>query len=77
MTESRGGQVPPLSKWHKVAYGAGDSGFSLTSTALALLYLFFLVNVVGLDPAAAALSVVWSDPIWHRLHLDVARAADG
>jgi GPH family glycoside/pentoside/hexuronide:cation symporter len=40
-----------------VAYGAGDSGFSLTSTALALLYLYFLVNVVGLDPAAAGLSL--------------------
>ena len=43
--------------WRKVAYGAGDSGFSLTSTALALLYLFFLVNVVGLDPAAAGISI--------------------
>ena len=57
MTESSGGQLPPLSRWRKVAYGAGDSGFSLTSTALALLYLYFLVNVVGLDPAAAGLSL--------------------
>ena len=57
MTEARGGQLPPLSRWRKVAYGAGDSGFSLTSTALALLYLYFLVNVVGLDPAAAGLSL--------------------
>ena len=47
----------PLSDRRKVAYGAGDSGFSLTSTALALLYLFFLVNVVGLDPAAAGISI--------------------
>jgi glycoside/pentoside/hexuronide:cation symporter, GPH family len=47
----------PLPRWRKVAYGAGDSGFSLTSTALALLYLFFLVNVVGLDPAAAGLAL--------------------
>src|SRR5512137_1477888 len=46
-----------LPVWRKVAYGAGDSGFSLTSTALALLYLFFLINVVGLDPAAAGISL--------------------
>jgi GPH family glycoside/pentoside/hexuronide:cation symporter len=46
-----------LPVWRKIAYGAGDSGFSLTSTALALLYLFFLVNVVGLDPAAAGISI--------------------
>jgi GPH family glycoside/pentoside/hexuronide:cation symporter len=56
MSEERGG-TQRLPIWRKVAYGAGDSGFSLTSTALALLYLFFLVNVVGLDPAAAGLSL--------------------
>ena len=49
--------APPLPVWRKIAYGAGDSGFSLTSTALALLYLFFLVNVVGLDPAAAGIAL--------------------
>ncbi len=49
--------MPPLPRWRKIAYGAGDSGFSLTSTALALLYLFFLVNVVGLDPAAAGIAL--------------------
>jgi glycoside/pentoside/hexuronide:cation symporter, GPH family len=57
MTASSGGQLPPLPRWRKVAYGVGDSGFSLTSTALALLYLFFLVNVVGLDPAAAGIAL--------------------
>ena len=57
MTEARGGQLPPLSRRRKIAYGAGDSGFSLTSTALALLYLFFLVNVVGLDPGWAGLAL--------------------
>jgi GPH family glycoside/pentoside/hexuronide:cation symporter len=56
MSEERGGSHR-LPSWRKVAYGAGDSGFSLTSTALALLYLFFLVNVVGLDPAAAGISI--------------------
>src|SRR5512145_28336 len=49
--------VKPLPVWRKIAYGAGDSGFSLTSTALALLYLYFLVNVVGLDPAAAGIAI--------------------
>jgi GPH family glycoside/pentoside/hexuronide:cation symporter len=56
MNEERGGnQRLPI--WRKIAYGAGDSGFSLTSTALALLYLYFLVNVVGLDPAAAGIAI--------------------
>jgi glycoside/pentoside/hexuronide:cation symporter, GPH family len=49
--------MPSLPRWRKIAYGVGDSGFSLTSTALALLYLFFLVNVVGLDPAAAGIAL--------------------
>ena len=57
MTESSGGQSAAVAVWRKMAYGAGDSGFSLTSTALALLYLFFLVNVVGLDPAAAGIAL--------------------
>jgi GPH family glycoside/pentoside/hexuronide:cation symporter len=55
--KSRWRAMPPLPIWRKIAYGVGDSGFSLTSTALALLYLFFLVNVVGLDPAAAGLAL--------------------
>ena len=46
-----------MSTWKKIIYGAGDSGFSLTSTALALLYLDFLVNVVGLDPRLAGVSI--------------------
>ncbi len=57
MAETRGGTQQHLSVWRKLAFGVGDSGFSLTSTALALLYLFFLVNVVGLDPAAAGVSI--------------------
>lgn len=61
MSESRSNvrlsALKPLPIWRKIAYGAGDSGFSLTSTALALLYLYFLLNVVGLDPAAAGISI--------------------
>jgi len=47
----------PLPIWRKIAYGAGDSGFSLTTTALALAYLDFLINVVGLDPQLAGVSI--------------------
>lgn len=54
---SRFSDVHPLPRWKKIAYGAGDSGFSLTSTALALLYLDFLVNVVGLEPGLAGISI--------------------
>lgn len=46
-----------MSVWKKIAYGSGDSGFSLTTTALALLYLDFLINVVGLAPQLAGLSI--------------------
>jgi GPH family glycoside/pentoside/hexuronide:cation symporter len=46
-----------MTKWQKLAYGIGDSGFSLTSTALALLYLDFLVNVVGLAPGLAGIAI--------------------
>ena len=47
----------PLPVWKKIAYGAGDSGFSLTTTALALVYLDFLINVVGLEPGLAGVSI--------------------
>ncbi len=47
----------PMPVWRKIAYGAGDSGFSLTTTALALVYLDFLINVVGLDPELAGVSI--------------------
>jgi GPH family glycoside/pentoside/hexuronide:cation symporter len=46
-----------MTVWRKIAYGAGDSGFSLTTTALALVYLDFLINVVGLDPGLAGVSI--------------------
>ena len=62
--------TPRLTTWKKIAYGAGDSSFSLTTTALALPYLDFLVNVVGLAPQLAGLSLgvgrVWdalNDPL--------------
>jgi GPH family glycoside/pentoside/hexuronide:cation symporter len=46
-----------MTTWRKIAYGFGDSGFSVTSTALALLYLDFLINVVGLEAQLAGLAI--------------------
>ncbi len=46
-----------LSRITKLAYGVGDFGFSFTDTALGVLFAIFLVDVVGLEPRFAALSV--------------------
>jgi len=39
----------------KILYGLGDTGFSLTSTLIAVYFLLFLTDVVGLRPALAGL----------------------
>ncbi len=46
-----------LSPLTKLAYGAGDFGFSFTDTTLGVLFAIFLVDVVGLLPRMAALAV--------------------
>lgn len=46
-----------LSPFTKLAYGAGDFGFSFTDTAIGILFAIFLVDVVGLAPRLAALAV--------------------
>jgi GPH family glycoside/pentoside/hexuronide:cation symporter len=46
-----------LSPLTKLAYGIGDIGFSLTDTTLGVLFLIFLLDVVGLEPAKAALAI--------------------
>ncbi len=48
------GRLSPLTK---LAYGAGDFGFSFNDTALGILFAIFLVDVVGLAPRLAALAV--------------------
>lgn len=60
----------PLSRKTKLLYGAGDIGFSLTSTILGVYFAIFLTDVVGLSPGVAAGSIlvgrVWdfvNDPI--------------
>jgi GPH family glycoside/pentoside/hexuronide:cation symporter len=59
-----------LSRKSKLLYGAGDIGFSLTSTILGVYFAIFLTDVVGLAPGIAAGSIligrVWdfvNDPI--------------
>ncbi len=59
-----------LSRKTKLLYGAGDIGFSLTSTILGVYFAIFLTDVVGLAPGIAAGSIlagrVWdfvNDPI--------------
>jgi glycoside/pentoside/hexuronide:cation symporter, GPH family len=42
----------------KIIYGSGDTGFSLTSTLLAAFFAFFLTDVVGMAPAAAAAAIL-------------------
>ena len=66
-TNSRSSINHPLPVWKKIAYGAGDSGFSLTTTALALVYLDFLINVVGLDAGLAGASIGFGR-IWDALN---------
>ena len=46
-----------LSLLTKHAYGIGDIGFSITDTTLGVLFLIFLLDVVGLEPGKAALAI--------------------
>lgn len=55
-------------------YGAGDIGFSLTSTIIGVYFLFFMIEVVGLRPAVAAVPIligkIWdfvNDPIFGHI----------
>src|SRR5215216_904702 len=52
--KSNQSRISPLTK---LAYGVGDIGFSLTDTTLGVLFLIFLLDVVGLQPGKAALAV--------------------
>jgi GPH family glycoside/pentoside/hexuronide:cation symporter len=46
-----------LSTATKIAYGSGDTGFSLTFTILGAYFAIFLTDVVGLSPGVAAAAV--------------------
>ncbi len=47
-----------LSRFAKIIYGAGDLGFSLTTTIIGAYFLFFLTDVVGISPAVAGISIL-------------------
>ena len=47
-----------LSRLTKVVYGAGDLGFSLTTTIIGAYFLFFLTDVVVISPAVAGISIL-------------------
>lgn len=46
-----------LTRWQKFIYGAGDTGFSLTSTIIGAYFAIFLTDVVGIAPAVAAAAI--------------------
>ena len=46
-----------LTRRTKVIYGAGDIGFSLTSTILGAYFAIFLTDVVGIAPGIAAIAL--------------------
>jgi Na+/melibiose symporter-like transporter len=41
----------------KLLYGAGDVGFSLTSTLIGAFFAIFMTDVVGLSPGAAGTAI--------------------
>lgn len=46
-----------LSLWTKLIYGTGDFGYSLNNSIIAALFPIFMMDVVGLSPALAALAL--------------------
>ena len=54
MTTDKDERIPLRTK---VLYGAGDLGFSLTDTTIGVVFLIFVTDVVGLDPALAAAAI--------------------
>ena len=47
-----------LSRKTKIIYGFGDLGFSLTTTIIGAYFLFFLTDVVGIQPAVAGIAIL-------------------
>lgn len=70
MSSSHSNQLPKLSFWTKLAYGAGDTGPAMTANLLAIYLLVFLTNVAGMSAGLAGLTLgvgkVWdaiNDPM--------------
>ena len=51
-----------LSRRTRWLYGAGDLGFSLTSTIIGAYFAIFLTDVVGIKPATAAIAIFIGRP---------------
>ncbi len=47
-----------LSRLTKVIYGSGDFGFSLTGTIIGAYFLFFMIDVVGIQPGIAGVAIL-------------------
>ncbi len=63
-----------LTRTQKVFYGLGDLGFSLTGTIIGAYFAIFLTDVVGINPAIAAVAIfigrTWdyvNDPLFGHL----------
>lgn len=48
----------PLSRWRRLAYASGNLGKSAQWNTIEFVYLFFLIDSVGLSPAQAGLVIV-------------------
>jgi GPH family glycoside/pentoside/hexuronide:cation symporter len=46
-----------LSRFTKLIYGFGDTGFSLTTTIIAAYFAIFLTDVIGIAPGTAAVAI--------------------
>lgn len=63
-----------LTRMQKIIYGIGDIGFSLTGTIIGAYFAIFLTDVVGINPAIAAVAIfigrTWdyvNDPLFGHL----------
>ena len=63
-----------LTRMQKIIYGIGDIGFSLTGTIIGAYFAIFLTDVVGINPAIAAIAIfigrTWdyvNDPLFGHL----------
>lgn len=56
-----------LTRWQKLSYGVGDTGFSLTSTILGVYFAIFLTDVVNL-PAGIAAAAIFLGRSWDYIN---------
>src|SRR5512136_1944627 len=56
-TEKKVPDQERLSRFTKLTYGFGDTGFSLTTTIIGAYFAIFLTDVVGIAPGTAAIAI--------------------